>query len=327
LILGGGNALGCYNAGAYEALDAAGERPDWIAGTSIGAVTAGLIAGNPPERRLEQLRAYWSEAAAPNWLPWQRAAQWMGALQTRLTGRPTMFHRRLPNLYGRPERLGMYDVTPMRRRLEALIDFDRLNSGAVRLSVVAVDLETGAEVIFDTATMRITADHLLASAALIPDFPPVQIDGRWLVDGGLTANVPVDPVLGPEAAEDMVCFLVDLFPIDSPVPHDLAGMAMRQTDLMFACQTERSLRALAALDATRLGPRPRVDVVQTSYAAEASETLMKSWDFSQAALSRRWNSGKADMNAALQRFRALPPGRPGLTIHPITRAEPGVAHQ
>jgi NTE family protein len=231
-----------------------------------------------------------------------------------------MFHPRLPNLSKQPDRLGMYDVAPMRRRLEALIDFDRLNSGAVRLSVVAVDLETGAEVIFDTSSMRITVDHLLASAALIPDFPPVQVDGRWLVDGGLTANVPVDPVLGREAAEDMVCFLVDLFPIDTPVPHDLAGMAMRQTDLTFACQTERSLRALAALASTRLAPRPRVDVVRTSYAANASETPMKSWDYSRAALSRRWSSGRADMNAALKRFRALPPGGAGLIIHPLTRA-------
>jgi NTE family protein len=327
LILGGGNALGCYLAGAYEALHAAGEEPDWVAGTSIGAVTAGLIVGNPPERRLERLRAYWSQAAAPNWLPWQRAAQRMGALQTRLAGRPAMFHPRLPNLSGQPERVGMYDVAPMRRTLEELIDFDRLNSGAVRLSVVAVDLETGAEVVFNTATTRITVDHLMASAALIPDFPPARIGERWLVDGGLAANVPVDPVLGPEAAEDMLCFLVDLFPIQAPAPRDLAGMAMRQTDLTFACQTERSLRAVAALDATGPPKRPRVDVIRTSYAANASETLMKSWDFSQAALTRRWDSGRADMHATLRRFRSLPPGGAGVTSHPITRASPDTAHR
>ena len=184
LILGGGNALGSYLAGAYEALHTAGEEPDWIAGTSIGAVTAGLIAGNPPERRLEQLRAYWSEAMAPDWLPWPRAAQWMGVLQTRLAGRPAMFHPRLPNLSMQPERVGIYDVAPMRRRLEELIDFDRLNSGRIRLSVVAVDLETGAEVIFDTRERRVTVDHLLASAALIPIFRPCgsMAAGWWMAE-------------------------------------------------------------------------------------------------------------------------------------------------
>jgi NTE family protein len=322
LILGGGNALGSYLGGAYEALHAAGEEPDWIAGTSIGAVTAGLIAGNPPEQRVDCLRAYWSEATAPDWLPWQRAAQWMGALQTRLAGRPTMFHPRLPNLFGQPDRMGIYDVTPMRRRLQELIDFDRLNSGAVRLSIVAVDLETGAEVVFDSSTQRLTVDQLMASAALIPDFPPVRVDGRWLADGGLRANVPVDPVLGARPAEDMVCFLVDLFPIQAPVPNDFAGMAMRQTDLTFACQTERALCALAALDQIQPATRFSVDVVRTSYGANARETLMKSWDFSQASFTRRWDSGRADMHSALQRFRALPRSGPGLSIHPLTRVEP-----
>ena len=321
LILGGGNALGSYLAGAYEALQGAGEEPDWVAGTSIGAVTAAIIAGNPPEQRVDRLRSYWAEVTAPNWVPWVRASQWLGALQTRLTGRPFMFHPRLPSLSGQPELVGLYDVAPMRRRLDALIDFERLNSGEIKLSVVAVDLEAGAEVVFDTATTRVTVDHLMGSAALIPDFPPVRVDDRWLVDGGLAANVPTDPVLGLEALEDMLCFLVDLFPIQTSVPHDLAGMAMRQSDLTFACQTERSLRALAALDATRPPQRPRVDVVRTSYAAHASETLMKSWDFSQAALSRRWDSGRADMQAALRRFRTLPQSPPGLTIHPITRAD------
>jgi len=323
LLLAGGNALGCYLAGAYQAVHEAGEEPDWIAGASIGAVTAALIAGNPPERRLERLHEFWRRATAPNWLPWPRGAQWMAALQTRILGRPALFHTRMPGLSVRPERVGLYDTGPMRRSLEALVDFERLNAGPVRVSVLAVDLQTGGEVAFDNRQTRITLDHILASAALIPDFPPVRIGERWLVDGGMAANVPADLVLGPEPTEDMLCFLVDLLPIDAPVPHDLAGMAMRQTDLTFACQTERSLRALTILDRTRGPQRPRVDVIRTSYAADAAETAMKSWDFSEASVVRRWDCGRRDMQAALQRFRALPPSPPGLTIHPITRGPAG----
>jgi NTE family protein len=320
LLLAGGNALGCYLAGGYQALHEAGEEPDWIAGTSIGAVTAALIAGNPPEQRAARLRQFWTEARAPDWLPWRQGAQWLAAVQTRLLGRPALFHLRLPKLLDQPPGLvGLYDRTPMRRSLERLIDFNRLNAGDMRVSVLAVDLQCGAEVVFDTTTTRLTVEHLMASSALIPDFPPVRISDRWLVDGGMTANVPVDYDLGQEQDEDMLCFLLDLFPIEAAVPHDLAGMTQRQSDLIFACQTEKALHAFAALDRTRPAPRPRIDVVRTSYAADAVETIMKSWDFSDTALSRRWEVGRRDMQAALRRFHALPSGGTGLTIHPITR--------
>jgi len=327
LLLAGGNALGCYLAGGYQALHEAGEEPDWIAGTSIGAVTAALIAGNPPEQRVARLHEFWTEAMAPNWLPWRQGAQWLAAVRTRVLGRPALFHPRLPKLLDQPGLVGLYDRTPMRHSLERLIDFNRLNAGDMRVSVLAVDLQSGAEVVFDTATTRLTADHLMASSALIPDFPPVRIGDRWLVDGGMAANVPVDYVLGQEQEEDMLCFLLDLFPIDAAVPHDLAGMTQRQSDLIFACQTEKTLRALAALDRMRPAPRPRIDVVRTSYAADAVETMMKMWDFSDTALSRRWEAGRRDMQAALRRFHAQPPGGPGLKIHPISRDKDAGRHK
>lgn len=319
LILGGGNALGGYLAGAYEALHEAGEEPEWIAGSSVGAITAALIAGNPPTRRVDRLRAFWRQATSPDWLPWTGGMRWVNPLRTRLLGRPELFHPRLP-LPGSPDRAGIYDVTPMRRCLEELIDFEQVNAGSIRLSALAVDLQTGDEVVFDTGSERLTVDHLLASAALIPDFAPVRIGELWLVDGGLAANTPADVVLGGGLSQDTVCYLVDPFPRDAPVPEDVAGMSMRQSDLTFACQTERTLRALASLD--RLGPpnRPRVDVVRTSYAAYADETAMKAWDYSETAIQRRWKAGRADMAAALRRFQSLPPGGPGLCIHPIVGA-------
>ena len=319
LVLGGGNALGAYLAGAYEALHDADEQPDWVAGSSIGAITAALIAGNAPGERIERLQEFWRQATAPDWWPSGSGARWTAALQTRLFGRPALFHPRLP-LSGLPERTGLYDVGPLRRRLESLIDFERLNSGKVRMTVLAVDLQTGEEVVFDSTRSRLTADHVLASAALIPDFPPVRIGDRWLADGGLAANVPVDLVLSEEHRRDTVCYLADLFPIDAPVPGDLASMSMRQSDLTFACQTERTLRAFAALSQSRPPRQARLDVVRTSYAAFNEESAMKSWDFSESSLRRRWQTGQADMAAALRHFRSLPIDT-GIHIHPTIRAE------
>jgi NTE family protein len=324
LVLGGGNALGCYLAGAYEALHDAGEQPDWVAGTSIGAMMAAIIAGNAPERRMERLQAFWRRAASPDWLPWPRGAQWLAALQTRVLGRPGLFYPRLMQLSGEPDRTGVYDTAPMRRALAELVDFGRLNGGETRLSICTTDLESGEQVVFDSGRDRLTPDHLLASAALIPDFAPVRIGDRWLVDGGFASNVPIDLVLDPPPTAEMVCYFVDLVPLRAPLPASLAGMSMRQTDLTFACQTQRTLEALLALDRTRGPQRPRVDVVPVCYADEAGETAMKSWDFSQTAVTRRWKAGHGDMRAALARFREAAASGPGLTVHSGSR--PG-AHQ
>lgn len=321
LVLGGGNALGAYCAGAYQALHEAGEEPGWIAGSSIGAITAALIAGNPPERRVERLRAWWDGAQSPVWLPWARGEQWASAIETRLLGRPLLFQPRMPSITGDPQRLGLYDAGPMRRRLLELVDLDRLNAGPVRVSVLAVDLQTGEEVAFDTARAPLTVDHLLASAALIPDFPPVRIDGRWLVDGGMAANVPVDLVLAQPPEREMLCLVLDPLPLAAPLPGNWPMLSMRQTDLMFACQTQRTLRGLAAAARAWPADAPSVDVLRVAYAADPQETAMKSWDFSQAALQRRWQSGQQGVAAALRQYREAPPGGPGLHVHSPVRAE------
>jgi NTE family protein len=324
LVLGGGNALGAYLAGAYDALHAAGETPDWIAGSSIGAITAALIAGNPAERRLERLRAYWQAAAAPEWIPvWRGGSQWAAALQARLLGRPTLFR---PSGAFRGETVGLFDTAPLRRTLEALIDFDRLNGGTLRVSLQSVDLESGEAVAFDSARERLSIEHVLASAAMIPDFPPVRVGARWLVDGGLVANVPVDLVLDPLPDRDCVCYLVDLFPLTGPKPRDLAGMSMRQTDLIFACQTARTVRRLADLHAARAqsgAPHASIDLVAIAYRGYDDETALKSWDYAAETIARRWDAGRADMARALAAWRAAPPGTPGFRVH----AAPGDARR
>ncbi len=197
LVLGGGNAVGAYFAGAYEALHAAVQEPDWVAGSSVGAITAALIAGNSPPLRLERLRRWRERASAPNWLPpFARASQWAAAIESRLLGRPALFHTRMLGLRtASPEQASVYDTTPMRETLTALIDFDRLNGGDMRVSIKCTDLEGGEEVAFDTGQDRLGPEHLMASAALIPDLPPVRVGGRLLVDGGLASNTPAELAL------------------------------------------------------------------------------------------------------------------------------------
>jgi NTE family protein len=270
---------------------------------------------------VERLREYWRLAASPEWLPaWQRVSRWTGAIETRLLGRPGLFHPNLPTLLAEPPNPGLFDTTPMRGALTRLIDFARLNDGPVRLSVQATDLESGEPVAFDTRRNRIELDHLLASAALIPDFRPVRVGERWLIDGGMVANVPVGLVLTEPLDQDSSCFVADPFPLRAPRPRDLVAMAARQSDLMFACQTDGALRQLSELYRLRMlageVPKVRIDVIRLAYAAHAEETALKSWDFSPGAIDQRWRAGMTDMETALGSIRAAPPRIAGLALHP-----------
>lgn len=333
VALGGGNALGAYDAGAIEALVETGERIDWIAGASIGAVTAVIFAGNPPELRLERLREYWKRAASsgpdlPGAL--MRPAQLLRALETRILGRPSMFHPELLGLFSGPERKGLYDSTPLRKNLLDLVDFGRVNGGAMRVSLTAVDLTSGEEAVFDTTTGRIEVDHVLASAALIPDFSPVRIGDRLFVDGGLANNVPADVLLAETPASETACFAIDPFPRGGRVPAGYLDLSERQSDLSFACQTARSMRALDAIYGLRRqltardgGALPAIELIRLQYTPGPEETTAKAWDFGKSALARRWAAGRADMRAALS-ARAERTRQPGLSIHTV-QSETGEA--
>ena len=293
LVLSGGVALGAFEAGAYEALeDAGGSLPDWIVGASIGAVNAAIIAGNPPGRRVEQLRRFW-EYVATDPMPatsfllgpppaagaWRKAYNDASAFQTMLFGRRGLLRPKLALGGGMGAGPGLYDLQPLRERLPELLDFDRLNGGEIRVSVAATDVLSGERVVFDTARGdRIGPEHVAASSALMPIIAPVEVDGRLLGDGGLAANAPVDLVLDNPAAGDLLCFVVELFSAGGSRPPSLAAALSRAVDLAFGNQTRRllegrgrehRLRALVGRLAERLPPELRDDPEVASILEEA----------------------------------------------------------
>ena len=348
-MLSGGVALGAFEAGAYAALEEAGEaQPDWLVGSSIGAVNAAIIGGNPLGCRVERLRRFWELVARdptpatslllgppPAEGAWRKAYNSASALQSLLLGRPGLFRPRLAIGGGVGAAPAFYDLGPMRQRLPELLDFDRLNNGETRLSVVATDVVSGERIVFDTARggLRIGPEHLAASCALLPLFAPMEIGGRLLGDGGHAANAPLDLVLDEPTAGDLQCFVVELFAPEGSRPQTLAASAARATDLAFGSQTRRilegrgrehRLRALVGRLAERLPPDARDDPEVASILAEAgsgaarSATVLclgyraapdeagpgKMFDFSPATISDRWEAGARAMREALHVARA-----------------------
>ena len=202
LVLQGGGALGAYQAGAVDALTARGTPIDWVAGISIGAINAALIAGNAPETRPGALRSFWdmvSAVATPSTMfDGVLSRSWLNHLSassTTITGVPGFFKLRLPPAAmmptGTDTARSFYDTAPLRDTLLKLVDFDRINTGPTRLSVGAVNVETGNMTWFDSSETTIRPEHIMASGALPPGFPAVEIDGSFYWDGGLVSNTPL----------------------------------------------------------------------------------------------------------------------------------------
>src|SRR5690349_6156002 len=226
LILSGGVGLASYQAGAFEYLHREGGlQPSWVAGSSIGAVNAAILAGNKPDQRAQRLRELWNMDGIAETLqvadarpPWRHAANWLSALETRVAGSAGHFRPRLDYLPWQPFR-SFYDLAPLRARLAKLVDFERLNGGEIRMSVATTDVATGDLVLFDTARGdRIGIDHLLASCGFLPEFAPVEIGGRLLGDGGLAANAPIEALRLQRPAADLLCFVLDLYARDGSRP-------------------------------------------------------------------------------------------------------------
>lgn len=253
LLLQGGGALGAYQAGAYEALSEANLDPDWVAGISIGAVNAALIAGNIPEKRVEKLREFWEAVSTPPLgVPYlksveitdelaRRLVNQTRALGTMLFGAPSFFTpRMLPPLFWSAESadaVSYYDVAPLKSTLERLVDFDCINSKRMRFSVGAVNVRTGNFIYFDNATDHITPTHVIASGSLPPGFPAAEIAGEHYWDGGLVSNTPLQWMLDSRPHQDTLAFQVDLWSADGIVPHNLMEAEVRQKEIQYSSRT------------------------------------------------------------------------------------------
>jgi len=341
LVLQGGGALGAYQAGVYEALAEQGIAPEWVAGVSIGAINAALIAGNPPERRVARLREFWNGVSSQLLLP--ALPEHFGiearglfnessAALTALFGVPGFFSPRIPPAplqpAGTPGALSYYDTSPLRHTLEKLIDFDLINAdearSKVRLSVGAVDVETGNSIYFDsvdpTCKHPITASHVMASGALPPGFAPVEIDGKQYWDGGLVSNTPLQYVIDQPALQDMLVFQVDLFSARGDVPRNLGDVAERAKDIQYASRTRMNTDLVAAQQklaaaATRLaaklppslandpdlaqllnaGSCKAVTVMHLIHRTKHYETQSKDYEFSRQTVREHWEAGRIDV--------------------------------
>lgn len=332
LILAGGLGLGAYHAGVHAAL-ADRIALKVVAGSSSGAVVAAILAGNPPERRQEMLARFWQRVAIDTgWsgllpeplAPLRHAYGLLSAVGSRLTGVPGLFRPRLA------PGLSLYDTSPLAETLAELVDFDRLNDGAVRCVIGTTDVTSGEAVWFDTARgHRIEARHILASGGLLPSFPPVEIDGRLLGDGGLVVNGPLEPLLASDrmGAVPPLCVFSDLFAPDAAPPTNLERSWERSNDLQFATQTLQRLSGLERerrLEARLEPDRPGTELVYLSYRPLPGEAgPEKQYDFSAGAIARRMRAGVDDAEAALGVIAALPDVPPaGLRIHRTRRADP-----
>ncbi len=274
LVLQGGGALGSYQCGVYEGMHAAGVRPNWFAGTSIGAINAAILAGNAPEHRVERLREFWNTICEPvgsygpaaavvrsalAWLPASHAlAAWantVGAFGALTYGQRGFFSPRAqpPFLFrdGSAKATSFYDTAPLKASLERFVDFDRINDDdGVRLSIGATNVANGNFRYFDSTRDRIRPEHVMASGALPPAFPAVEVDGEAYWDGGLVSNTPLDHVLTSTPRRDSLVFQVDLWSARGDLPRTLMDVLERQKDVQFSSRTRFGTDAVARLQET-----------------------------------------------------------------------------
>ena len=351
LVLQGGGALGAYQGGVFEALGAHYREPNWVAGISIGAINAALIVGNVVGTRVARLREFWelvsssfAAPVAPSDLGARETLNDASATQGMLFGVPGFFSPRFPPAPFQPrgtlEAISYYDTAPLRQTLERLVDFDRINKGATRLSVGAVNVRTGNFEYFDSAKQALDARHIMASGALPPGFAPVEIDGEYYWDGGLVSNTPLQYVLDQPGERRRVVFQVDLFAATGDVPTTMAEVTEREKDIRFSSRTrlnttveldrqviaQAAQRLIAKLPpALRDDPDVRalaqvrcesaVDVVHLIYRSKHYETQAKDFEFSRLSMNEHWDAGRADTAHTLHDPRWIHHGRSATGVH------------
>jgi NTE family protein len=339
LVLQGGGALGAYQAGVYEGMHEHGFAPDWVTGVSIGAINAALIAGNAPAKRVERLREFWDRVSSGMPIvpplpldPARLALNRLSAASAATFGVPGFFVPRIPPAFlapdGMPAALSVYDTSPLRATLQELVDFDRLNDQErIRLSVGAVDVQTGNSVYFDNRHDRLAAEHVMASGALPPGFPPIEIDGARYWDGGIVSNSPLWYVLDDSPHISALIVQVDLFSARGEVPVNLDEVLERAKDIQYSSKTRFNTTRIKELEELRhalgrllrkvpaelhrdpdykaLAPfarlRRQITIAHLVNRRLSTSSNAKDYEFSRATVRELWAAGLDDVRRSWRR--------------------------
>jgi NTE family protein len=346
LVLQGGGALGSYQAGFYQALAEANIHPDWIAGISIGAINAAIIAGNPPPARVDRLRDFWTQVTTDPVWPYsgcpgavrgdavRNLLNQMSAGLALASGARGFFTTRPVSPWLQPagtiEATSFYDTGDLKRTLERLVDFDRLNADAIRFSVGAVNVRTGNFVYFDTTTHAIRPEHVMASGALPPGFPAIEIEGEHYWDGGLVSNTPLQWVVESDRRRDTLAFQVDLWSARGEFPRNMLEVMTREKEIRYSSRTRaatdqfkhvQKLRgAVAGLleklpEELKNSPEAKLlrteavrkvyNIVHLIYRAKNYEGHSKDYEFSRRSMEEHWRAGYHDAIRTLRHPEVL----------------------
>lgn len=341
LLLQGGGALGAYQAGVYQALSEAGLEPNWVAGISIGSINAAIIAGNAPQSRVKKLQEFWRSLATDSFINYpetlkslltqtdneHKVLNTLSAFRSLMTGvsgffKPHMIPWLEPK--GSKEAVSFYDTSPLKSTLENLIDFDRLNNDDIRFDIGAVNVRTGNLTNFDNERHDIRPEHIMASSALPPGFPPIEVDGEYYWDAGLISNTPMHWVLQNKSYMDSLVFQVDLWSADGALPQNMAEVLTRQKDIQYSSRTRantdrfREQHKLGHTIAVILEKFPEIkkspeaklletyadtkiyNIVHLIYHNKIYEGYSKDFEFSLLNMEAHWESGYQDTIKALE---------------------------
>ncbi|QOZ25390.1 patatin-like phospholipase family protein [Bradyrhizobium sp. CCBAU 51753] len=357
LVLQGGGALGAYQAGVYQALHESNIEPDWVCGVSIGAINSAIIAGNPPEKRLERLHTFWDRITSrkiwhytPDGDIFRKARNFTSSWMTTTLGQPGFFSPHATNPWFSPAgartATSYYDTTPLRESLLELVDFDRINSKKIRFAVGAVNVLSGNFIYFDNAHDEIIPEHIMASGALPPALPMVKVGTDHFWDGGIVSNTPLQHLLDQEDNANSLVFQVDLFSARGALPRDIQDVMARHKDIMYSSRTRyntdvyRKTYALRTALHNALGKipddqlsederqlkksnskLPGITLLQLIYQQKAYEGDAKDHEFSGTSMREHWVSGHEDTKRSLKRrdWIKMPENGMGIVIHDVHR--------
>jgi NTE family protein len=342
----GGGALGAYQLGLLRALDEAGYYPDWFVGTSIGAINAAIAAGNPPQVRVEKMQQFWDTISTPQIFPTliafddplNRKIDHLLSSQTSLfLGQPGFFRPRFPppelGWHDSADSLSYYDTSPLRGTLEQFVDFDRINNkNTTRLSLGAVEVSSGQIEYFDSEKQKISPEHIMASAALPPGFPAVEVEGKLYWDGGISSNSPATYVLSHRCPKDLLCFAIHLFDSYGLNPTNLDEILQRKKDIEFSSRMAKVIQLYQEIYALknsihllakhipkeqRLIPEVKLSIskgkdssialVRFLYETDRTELSSKDYEFSKKTIAERIAHGYRDGKKAIKKSPWLKP--------------------